>query len=409
MSNYLITQNSTTTDISNTSLGSYVSANRLFDNYQYIRDFSLQSNLYGIGENNRGQLGLNDGTPRSSALFLLGSGVGWVSISSDSLGTHAIKSDGTLWGWGSNEYGQVGNNTSNFLAGRSSPTQIGSDTNWLMVERNLYSTIAIKTDGTIWSWGHNYLAQLGYGPPSFSFGSLSNNISSPTQIGTDNKWVSVKGNGGGHGVNALKSDGTLWKWGLDINGITVFSSPTQIGSSRDWSKLVDTYAVIDRYGTLWIWGQNYYGGFGDSTSDYYTTRGEPVQLGTERNWKSVIRNATSATGVKTDGTLWAWAGSFLNEPSGPATARSSPVQIGTSNDWANIFPYNMAIKADGTLWGWGDAVGFTGYRLGVTGPESSPVLFGSWNPSRTDWANNWVSVSYTNLGFVGIKDETFFG
>ena len=408
MTNYLITQNSTTTDISNTSLGSYVSTTRLFDNYGYIRDFPLQSYLYGLGANDRAQLGLNDQTYRSSAV-LLGSGVGWASISCDALGVHAIKSDGTLWGWGANDYGQIGDNTSNFLQGKSSPTQIGADTNWLMVERSIYSTFAIKTDGTLWSWGHNYRAQLGYGPPSFTFGSLSNNVSSPTQIGTDNKWVSVKSDQGNHRAFALKSDGTLWKWGIDINNITIFSSPTQIGSSRDWSKLVDTYAVIDRYGTLWIWGQNFYGGFGNSTSGYSDTRGEPVQLGTENNWKSVIRSEISATAVKTDGTLWAWGGSFLNEPPGTGSAKSSPVQIGTSNDWVEVFRYNMAIKADGTLWGWGGNVPFNGYRLGVTGPESSPVLFGSWNPSRTDWANNWVSVSSVASGFVGIKDETFFG
>ena len=403
MTNYLISKNSATLDISNTSLGIYVSRARLSEAYPYIRDFPLQNYIFGVGLNDRGQLGLNDLTRRSSPT-ILGGRANWSSIDSSSLTTFATKSDGTLWGWGANDYGQIGDNTSNFLAGKSSPVQIGANTNWLIVETGGYSTFAIKTDGTLWSWGHNYNGQLGYGPASFTFGSLSNNKSSPTQIGTDNKWISVKAPDFFHLAWATKSDGTLWTWGSGR------SSPTQVGSSTNWTKITGAYgsavAGIQKDGTLWIWGPNLYGFFGDSTGDYYAFRSTPVQIGTDNTWKQVIFDGqTGAHAIKTDGTLWAWAGSFLNVPPGNAAAYSSPVQIGTAKNWAKLIEPTMAIKTDGTLWGWDSVEPFVGALYG-NAPVSSPVLFGS--ATNSDWGRNWISVSTSASGLIGIKDETFF-
>jgi len=121
-----------------------------------------------------GQLGLGDTTNISSPVQV-GTLTNWKQVSAGSGYTFCIKTDGTLWTWGFNNYGQLGlGNTTN----RSSPVQVGSLTNWKQVSQgtNASHTGAVKTDGTLWTWGFNNLGQLGLGD--------SNNRSSPVQVGS---------------------------------------------------------------------------------------------------------------------------------------------------------------------------------------------------------------------------------
>ena len=147
---------------------------------------------------------------------------------------YATKVDGTLWAWGSNSNGQL---AQNHIVNRSSPVQIGSGTDWATGAGSVASSDewagALKTDGTLWFWGRNEYGQLGQNDDGDRY-------SSPVQVpGTT--WRTVFG--GHKSTFATKTDGTLWSWGygsrgakalLGHNNTTQYSSPVQIGSETDW-------------------------------------------------------------------------------------------------------------------------------------------------------------------------------
>jgi alpha-tubulin suppressor-like RCC1 family protein len=189
--------------------------------------------LWAWGFNASGQLGLTTLTNRSSPTQV-GTDTTWDTVAATASSSIAVKTDGTLWGWGYNQRGSVGDNT---IISRSSPVQIGADTTWKSVAgggtnaTNTEYVSAIKTDNTLWAWGLNSSGQIG--------DNTVVNRSSPVQIGTDTNWSKVVCNGA-H-VAALKTDGTLWAWGLGTNGVIgnnstlSRSSPVQVGTDTDWA------------------------------------------------------------------------------------------------------------------------------------------------------------------------------
>ena len=145
--------------------------------------------------------------------------------------------DGNLYAWGWNSYGQLGINTASTTVYYSSPVQVGSLTNWKQVSGGYYHTTAIKTDGTLWTWGYNAYGQLGNG--------TTTNYSSPIQVGPLTNWKQVAG--GQHHTAAIKTDGTLWTWGYNISGqlgngnVGYYSSPIQVGSLTNWKQVAGVY------------------------------------------------------------------------------------------------------------------------------------------------------------------------
>ena len=279
----------------------------------------------------------------------------WLKLSCGSINTFGVKTDGTLWGTGSNLYGSLGvgsmiNNVNVF-------TQIGSANNWKEITPSENFTVALKTDNTIWGWGQNDGYQMGNG-------TCCNNQLSPILISAETDWKQIEGSDS-RSVFAIKNNGTLWCWGSNLSsmlgGTQLFERmfPTQHNPDTDWKEMsagYDHMLILKTNNTLWAWGNGEYGSCGD-TLPVDWARFVPIQIGTS-TWKTVSAGNRTSFGIKTDGTLWAWgynnAGQLGN---GNTVDQRLPVQIGTANNWATISAgqqHIMAQKTDGSLWAWGN-------------------------------------------------------
>ena len=306
--------------------------------------------LWAWGENSDGQLGDGTRTPRLTPVRI-GSDSDWSSVSGGGLHTVAIKSDGSLWAWGDNACGQLGDGT---RTTRLTPVRIGSDNDWSSVGGGRYHTAAIKSDGSLWAWGENYYGQLGDGTTTYR--------STPVRIGSDSDWARVSC-GISHTV-AVKSDGSLWASGLNAWGqlgdgtTTTRLTPVRIGSDSDWSSACgggSHTVAIKSDGSLWAWGYNYYGQLGDGTKT--TRRLSPVHIGTGTDWSRVSCGFYHTVAIKSDGSLWAWGYNYYGQlGDGTTTERLSPAHIGSGTDWSSVscgFEHTVATMSDGSVWAWG--------------------------------------------------------
>jgi alpha-tubulin suppressor-like RCC1 family protein len=344
------------------------------DDYAMIDQYAKTGSLWLWGRANRGQLGTNDALIRSSPVQTVSGGTNWNSVNCGYEHTAAIKTDGTLWLWGYNFDGQLGDNNT---TGRSSPVQTASQgTNWKLVSCGRYFTAAIKTDGTLWTWGTTASGQLG------TNNSLDRSTPVQTVSGGTN-WKSVSC--GTEHAAAIKTDNTLWTWGnngqgqLGNNTASNRSSPVQtVSGGTNWMSVncgVQCTAAIKTDGTLWMWGSNGGGQLGDGT---ITRKSSPVQtVAGGTNWKSVAGGLNHTAAIKTDGTLWMWGFNSYGQLGDNTTlSRSSPVQtVSGGTNWKSVAGggyHTAAIKTDGTLWTWGrNGYGALGTNDALT--RSSPV------------------------------------
>ena len=341
--------------------------------------------LWSWGANTNGMRALNNLVRYSSPVQV--GGLGWLDLGNtgakqnDYL-NYAIKDDGTLWGWGSNNKGAMAQNTEggNF----SSPVQIGSDTTWNVVSQAYYGGLSVKTDGTLWSWGYNWFGQLGLNEVNPA------NYSSPVQVGSDTTWSKdeTKLNGSRHKSAAIKTDGTLWIWGKNEKGQlglnapvnTHKSSPTQIPGTT-WSAVYGNETnglAIKTDGTMWSWGENDYGQLGLNQA-HGAKVSSPTQIPCT-SWSAVTSGGDYYNLAKrTDGTLWGWGNNGYGQLGLNATTNySSPVQVhGSATNWNKIvtgIEHTLATKTDGTLWVWGRGEnGALGVPSVGEGSRSSPI------------------------------------
>jgi len=183
---------------------------QVFKKYTHSAAISANNSLYLWGKNTYGQQG-NGNRTINYGLTILGANK-WITASVGQEHTAAIQTDGTLWTWGYNLYGQLGTNDT---SSRSSPVQtVSGGTNWKQVSCGFYYTAAIKTDGTLWIWGRNNAGQLG--------DNIGTSYSSPVQTisgGTNWKQIAC----GSQNTGAIKTDGTLWTWGSFVYSPTAFA------------------------------------------------------------------------------------------------------------------------------------------------------------------------------------------
>ncbi|WP_374436990.1 RCC1 domain-containing protein [Inhella sp.] len=276
-------------------------------------------------------------------------------VSSDTH-TLALKSDGSLWAWGNNYRGVLGDGTT---TSRPSPVLIGRE--FVNIAAGYLSSFAIKKDGSLWAWGPNEQGQLGDGSTTDQL--------RPVKIGENFELVVANW----FSAAALSRDGGLWTWGKNAHGILgigsltppVLTTPVRIGEG--FKKLASSKAhvlALKGDGSLWGWGANGEGELGDGT---LTDRYIPKLLG--QGFESITAGESFSLAIKRDGTLWAWgwnaysplgigklstglypdprwpAGVFVNRP----TKVSGTGYVAVTNGSYHAH----AIKADNSLWGWG--------------------------------------------------------
>ena len=370
-----------------------------FEDYYVRADYFRSGNLWALGGNDSGQLGDNTTASKSSPIQTIAWGANWKQVAGGYRATATIKTDGTLWTWGNNSNGQSGDNTT---TNRSSPVQtVTFGTNWKQVSNGYNSRVvaAIKTDGTLWCWGINTNGMLG--------DNTTASKSSPIQtiaFGTNWKDASY----GYQHCAAIKTDGTLWCWGnnsqgqLGDNTTTNRSSPVQtVTFGTNWKQVYSGYhqtAAIKTDGTLWTWGWSSGGFLGDNTAVSKSSPVQTVAYGT--NWKQVAVGQSFAMAIKTDGTLWTWGYNFYGQlGDNTAVSKSSPVQTITGGtNWKSVAcgrANTAAIKTDGTLWCW---------SRNSYGQIGDNTLITRSSPVQTVlYGNNWKSVSCGFNQTVAIK------
>ncbi|NMC00696.1 MAG: hypothetical protein GYA35_10490, partial [Thermoanaerobaculaceae bacterium] len=221
----------------------------------------------------------------------------------------ALKSDGTVWAWGHNNYGQLGDGTT---TDRLTPVQVQNLTNIVAIAGGSSHSLALKSDGTVWAWGYNNYGQLGDG--------TTTNRLTPIQVQNLTNIVAITG-GGSHSL-ALKSDGTVWAWGYN------------------------------RYGQL-----------GDGTT---TNRYVPIQVQNLTNVIAIAGGGSHSLALKSDGTVWAWGRNNYGQlGDGTTTARNTPVQV------QNIANVNSVAAGNSHSFAWANCPSFSVYPQ-ITGIEHEP-------------------------------------
>lgn len=268
-----------------------------------------------------------------------------------------IKMDGTLWGWGQNS-NRLGLGLGN-LANQNLPTQIGTANDWATVSAGNVHSLAVKTNGTLWTWGNGQFGQLGNG----LFSSATANV---IQVGTANDWLTVSA--GNRFSLAIKTTGTLWSWGLNnvgqlgLNNLIDQNLPMQVGTANNWMKIDagnQHSLAIDNTGFIYAWGNNTFGQFGNGTN---TNSLIPIMVSSSNNWAEVSAGFDHSMAINTSGILYTFGNNTNGQLcDGTNTASNTMIPIsfnlaGTVSQYIAISAgntFSLAIKNDNTLWSGG--------------------------------------------------------
>ncbi|MGE5701295.1 MAG: cadherin-like beta sandwich domain-containing protein, partial [Clostridia bacterium] len=312
----------------------------------------------------------------------------------------ARKWDGTVWTWGSNVEGQLGNGTT---TSSNSPVKVEGLSNILKVAAGSKHSMALKDDGSVWAWGANQYGQLGDGSTT--------NRTEPTKVKKLDDVVGIEG-GFFHNI-AVTKDGDVYTWGrnhywqLGANEADYVSTPflvpgidkaAEVGAGLDYS------VALKKNGTVWTWGYNGDGQLGDGT--WRTSKGVPVQVVDVDDVTAIAAGDRHIVALTDNGTVWAWGRNADGQlGDGSANASNKPIKVPGMSDVVAIgagTDYSLAVKKDGTVWGWG-----SNYRgqLGDANPNAkrSPVQIGSLDGSGSK--ADVVAITGGEFHTLVIKDD----
>ncbi len=309
--------------------------------------YSLQvqddGTVWAWGYNSSGQLG--DGTRNTKYVPVKVKGLdNVVAVAGGNSHSLALKNDGTVWAWGSNLYGQLGDGST---TSRYEPAIVPELNDIIAIEAEDYYCLALKSDGTVWAWGRNTSGQLGDG--------TTTDRHKPVMVKGLNDIVAISA--GGCSL-ALKKDGTVYMWGY-MSGFDKTATPVQVKGLSDLKDISSGQyhnLAIKNDGTVWAWGSNSYGQLGDGTRDF--SYSVPVQVKNLDNVVDIKASYYYSLALRSDGTVWAWG---LNDygqlGDGTTTSQSIPVQVLNLSNATYISAgqnHSLAIKNDGTVWAWGN-------------------------------------------------------
>lgn len=287
--------------------------------------------LYGWGDNQYGNLGIGNNTAQYAPVMIS------ENVKSFSAGYHhtmIVKTDGTMWGTGYNEWGNLGAGTTvGYYNVWKQETSLA--TNWDKASAGYYNSFGIKTDGTLWSAGANVQGQTGTGVTAGAAVNFA-------QIGTDTNWKDVSC--GVYHVLGLKTTGKLFGWGSSANGrlgiagagSQFFYTPQAVEAASDYKQIAtswDASAIMKSDNGIYAFGVNHNGITGGTAGDTFNLA--PQQVGTDTNWKTLaLRVGGYHFGaVKEDTTVWAWGADNLfqlGNSDGVAADKNFPTQVSCS-------------------------------------------------------------------------------
>jgi len=350
--------------------------------------------VWAWGYNNSGQLGDGTTTNRPAPVQVNGlTGVvavaaGWGGFQSPH--SLAVRYDGTVWAWGTNDSGQLGDGTATgnvAIPGRLTPAQVKGLSGVVAVVAGWSRSVALKGDGTVWTWGWQgvYVAGAHLSVPQLtpvqvdglervvaiaarerdnlalrvdgSVWSWLSDQSTPTPIDGLSEVMSIAA--GSHGSLAVRRDGSVWAWERNNAPVPV---PGLAGAVTVASGGHHNLALTPD-GAVWTWGLNNSGQVGDGTMPQ---RLAPAQVSGVAEVASVSAGLYTSLALKRDGTVWAWGHEESPSLPAPMTGLDGVVAIAAGKR------HNLALRDDGTVWAWGgNDLGQVGD--GTTTDRSTPV------------------------------------